>query len=115
VNLIWATRGRSWGFRFLSDGGYEDPLPVYDAAFNDGVDAPEFWRTTPPTADWPALGALRFLDPLGRTDTAGRVIPHEFVVFDEWTSRIKSVEEGRQSVWPEVSDEFDRVWSLPRP
>ncbi len=33
MNLIWATRGRSWGFRFLLDGGYSDPLPVYEKAF----------------------------------------------------------------------------------
>ena len=33
MSLIWATRGRTWGFRFLRDGGFEDPLPVYDSAF----------------------------------------------------------------------------------
>ena len=34
MSLIWATRGRTWGFRFLRDGGFPDPLPVYDLAFS---------------------------------------------------------------------------------
>ena len=25
MTLIWATRGRTWGFRFLRDGGFEEP------------------------------------------------------------------------------------------
>lgn len=31
--LIWLTRGRSWGFRFLLDGGLPDPLPEYERVF----------------------------------------------------------------------------------
>ena len=26
MSLIWATRGRTWGFRFLLNGGFADPL-----------------------------------------------------------------------------------------
>ena len=33
VNLIWATRGRTWGFRFLLDGEYASPLATYESAF----------------------------------------------------------------------------------
>ena len=33
MTLIWATRGRTWGFRFLRDGGLEDPLDTYEEAF----------------------------------------------------------------------------------
>ena len=33
MTLIWATRGRNWGFRFLRDGDFADPLSEYDAAF----------------------------------------------------------------------------------
>jgi hypothetical protein len=42
--LIWATRGRSWGFRFLLDGGLADPLGAYEAAFSGLNDDPELWR-----------------------------------------------------------------------
>ncbi|MCG2620870.1 hypothetical protein LVY72_02955 [Arthrobacter sp. I2-34] len=59
--------------------------------------------------------ALRFPDPRERQDRAGRVIPHEFVVFGPEADGINSVEEGRQLVWPLVADEFKRVWELPEP
>ena len=44
MSLIWATRGRTWGFRFLRNGGFEDPLAVYDDAFSGVGDQPEAWR-----------------------------------------------------------------------
>ena len=31
--LIWLTRGKSWGFRFVLDGGLPDPLPEYERVF----------------------------------------------------------------------------------
>ena len=108
MSLIWATRGRTWGFRFLLDGGFEDPLLVYDTAFSGVEDEPEAWRRDAETV------ALRFPDPLKRQDVAGRVIPHEFVVFGPLADRIDSVEDGLRLVWPRVADEFARVWELPK-
>ena len=60
--LIWATRGRSWGFRFLLKGGLSDPLLVYERSFADLEDEPATCHR--------AAGkvALRFPDPLGRRD-----------------------------------------------
>ena len=60
--LIWATRGRSWGFRFLLKGGLSDPLLVYERSFADAKEEP--------AACHRAAGkvALRFPDPLGRRD-----------------------------------------------
>lgn len=102
--FIWATRGKTWGFRFLRDGGVPDPLPVYEQVFGSvGGDA-ELCR---------AVGdrvAVRFPDPEGRTDRAGRVIPHEFVVFAPFAERITSVETAREVLWPLVVDEYARVW-----
>lgn len=43
TRLIWATRGRSWGFRFMLDGGLSDPLPDCERAFGDVKDAPTAW------------------------------------------------------------------------
>lgn len=106
MSLIWATRGRTWGFRFLRKGGYGDPLPVYDDVFAGVGDEPEVWRRVA------AKGALRFLDPLGRQDRAGRIIPHDFVVIGPLADEINSVEKGRQLVWPQVAKDFDRVWNL---
>jgi hypothetical protein len=109
LNLIWATRGREWGFRFLLSGGFTDPLPEYDAAFSTATDQPEFFHRVSDRV------ALRFLDPLNRHDRAGRAIPHDFVVFEPLANQIHSVEDGRRLVWPQVADDFDRVWNEPKP
>jgi len=107
--LIWATRGRSWGFRFLLNAGLPDPLAEYERSFADLGDEPTAWRR--------AAGrvALRFPDPLRRRDISGRVIPHEFVVFGDLTNKIDSVDDGLQEVWPLVADAYDRVWDAEDP
>jgi len=115
VSLIWATRGRDWGFRFLRNDASGDPLPVYDAAFSGVEDASEIFCRVAATDALPAMVALRFADPAGRRDRAGRVIPHDFVVFGPLSDDIDSVEVGRQRIWPMVADDFERVWELPKP
>ena len=115
MRLIWATRGRTWGFRFLHDGGFEDPLPVYEAAFSGFDDKSEAWRRVAETVARPEMVALRFPDPSGRRDQAGRVIPHDFVLLRPLADEIGSVEDGRRLVWPLVADEFTRIWELPKP
>ena len=109
MSLIWVTRGRTWGFRFLRDGGYKDPLRVYDDVFSGVEDEPEVWCRVA------EKGALRFPDPLGRRDRAGRIIPHDFVVFGPLADEFDSVEDARRLVWPQVADEFEEVWKLPKP
>src|SRR5690606_6305373 len=42
-NLVWATRGRSWGFRFLLNGGLSDPLPTYERIFAHSANEPTTW------------------------------------------------------------------------
>lgn len=108
--FIWATRGRTWGFRFLRRGGLNDPLAVYDAAFSQLGDQPEAWhRGVHGTA-------LRFPDPDGRRDVAGRVIPHELVLLGPtWAEQIDSLEEGRERVWKLIADEFASVWDEAEP
>jgi hypothetical protein len=107
VRLIWATRGKSWGFRFIRDGGFADPLPVYEEAF-EGTEGrgEEYGRSA-------AVVAFRFPDPEGRRDEAGRVIPHDFVVFGPEAGDIDSVESGRDVIWPLVQDEYGRIWDQP--
>lgn len=111
MSLIWATRGRTWGFRFLLNGGFKDPLPEYENAFSALGEEPEICRHISSKV------ALRFPDPLGRRDAAGRVIPHEFVVFGSLAEEIGSVEDGRRLVWlgSGIANEFARVWELPEP
>jgi hypothetical protein len=107
--LIWATRGRSWGFRFLLKGGLPDPLLVYERSFAELGDEPATCHR--------AAGkvALRFPDPLGRRDAAGRVIPHEFVLSGDLADEVESVEDGLQRVWPLVAGAFAGIWDADRP
>lgn len=107
--FIWATRGRTWGFRFLRRGGLPDPLGVYEASFATIGDRPEAWHRAGTNV------ALRFPDPEGRQDAAGRVIPHDFVLLGDWTDGINSLEEGRQRIWTEVADEFESTWDSTDP
>ena len=104
AGIIWATRGRHWGFRFLLDAGLSDPLPMYEQAFFGlASSASTVGHHGPVTA-------LRFPDPEGRRDSARRVIPHEFVLFGGLAKSVDSVETGERLVWPLVSETYARIW-----
>ena len=104
MKFIWATRGKTWGFRFLADAGLADPLPVYEQAFAGAGSASELCKQLP------QYTVLRFPDPLGRKDSAGRVIPHEFVLFADAAAQVSSVELGLELVWTEVSEQYADIW-----
>lgn len=104
MSLIWATRGRNWGFRFLRDGGFADPLPVYDAAFAGIEPGPRAFRRVGTTV------AVRLPDPSGRKDAAGRLIPHEFVVFAPLSHQVDTVDDALELLWPRFADEYETVW-----
>jgi hypothetical protein len=103
VSLIWATRGRSWGFRFLLDGGQPDPLPLYDLAFAGTEGELTVCRRAG------ARVALRFPDPLTRRDEAGRVIPHDIVVMPPMADEVHTLEDGQRVIWPRLADVFAQV------
>ena len=107
--LIWATRGRSWGFRFLLDGGLLDPLPEYERAFAELDNATASWRRAGGTV------AVRFPDPMTRRDASGRVIPHEFVVFGDLAEDVSSLDDALRLVWPCVKDAYARIWDAKVP
>ncbi len=109
MSLIWTTRGHSWGFRFLLDGGFADPLPTYEQAFAGLEDDRTACRRSGDRL------ALRFPDPLDRRDAAGRIIPHDFVVLGPAVEGIDSVETGIRVIWPLVADTYARVWQDKRP
>lgn len=109
MTFIWATRGRTWGFRFLLDAGLEDPRTEYLRRFAGVENA-----MTAYGRDGDVVVA-RFPDPLGRRDSAGRIIPHEFVVFSPTSDAISSVEDAVRELWPEVEKTFSHIWDGPDP
>lgn len=108
MNLIWATRGRSWGFRFLLKGGLKDPLATYERAFERAEGERTFLR------HGGGMTAIRFADPLGRCDESGRVIPHDVVILDRPGPRVASIEAVRELVWPLMEAAYAEVWDQPR-
>ena len=109
MTFIWATRGRTWGVRFLLDAGLDDPRAEYLRHFTGVENVMRAFRR-----DGDVVVA-RFADPLERRDSAGRVIPHEFVVFSPTSDSISSVEDAIRELWPLVEETFDRVWDRPAP
>lgn len=109
MRLIWATRGRTWGFRFLLTADLIDPLLDYETVFSGLPNSPRAWRRVGDRV------ALRFPDPEGRADAAGRVIPHEFVVIGPESDSVTSVDDGLRTVWPEVQEWYGRLWNQTDP
>ncbi len=107
MKLIWATRGRTWGFRFLRTGGLANPLEVYEEAFVGSDGAPFAFIQRAETL------AVRFTDPEQRKDRAGRVIPHEFVVLAPDHLRLGDYESARAELWHAVEKEYASIWDQP--
>lgn len=105
--LLWATRGRDWGFRFLITQNGTDPLPLYEATFGNAGEGSEFFLRHSGKV------ALRFPDPEDRKDAAGRTIIHDFALAGDDAQQIESVAEGRRLVWPQVADDYARIWDRP--
>lgn len=108
MTVIWATRGRDWGFTFLRRGGTRDPLVLYEKVFS-GMGA----ASTACHRSADTLG-VRFPDPLGRRDGAGRIISHEFVLTGADADAIATTNDAVRIIWPRVADEYAQVWDSPR-
>lgn len=109
MTFIWVARGRSWGFRLLRTGGTLNPLAVYESVFDSLDLEADSYRMVG------ARGALRLRDPEQRLDRSGRPITHDFVLLGVTATSVGSVEDGLRTVWPEVRDEYSRIWALPDP
>lgn len=107
MNIIWVTRGESWGFRFLKDGGNCNALEVYEKAFEGAAGLPSVFQTRNDTV------AVRFADPLGRKDRSGRLIPHDFVVSGKDAEMLTSFDAARVALWSKVKDEYADLWDQP--
>ncbi|PKW25736.1 hypothetical protein [Phycicoccus duodecadis] len=109
AGVLWATRGRTWGFRFLLDGGLADPLAAYEAMFAELGDKATGW-----VGNAQQVG-VRFVDPEGRRDRSGRLIPHDFLVTGDLATQIASVDDALRLLWPLVTSLYARVWDQEAP
>ena len=100
TDIIHATRGKDYGFRFIKKGGLPDPLQAYESAFSERPDAGLFNRLDDGRI------ALSFMDPQGRRDHAGRVIPHEVIIPKSMSGDIKDHADAVAKVWPELEKTY---------
>lgn len=101
---FWATRGHEWGNRLLRKPAVEKPLEQFEAhlaLLSDEDDS---------LAPIPGGYALRFTDPEGRHDRAGRPIHHEVVVLDEPGPPPVDLNAAVSRVWPEIRNDYARLW-----
>ncbi|APT84633.1 hypothetical protein [Corynebacterium aquilae] len=103
MRFLWATRGLNWGFKFLSDGGFADPLIEYERVFNQFSTAQDFLSGKD-------FVAVRFDDPLGRCDSAGRIIPHECVIYGKQALEFSSATQAIDALWPKIADSYAELW-----
>lgn len=108
-SYIWATRGREWGFRFLRDGGYPDPLTAYEAAFDGIAHQRSLVRQVGDVI------AIRLPDPEGRKDHARRLISHDFVIRETASTALPDVTIAARAAWGSVADEYDDIWDADLP
>ncbi|MBC9954618.1 hypothetical protein ICM05_08165 [Leucobacter sp. cx-42] len=109
MKIIWATRGKTWGFKFLRADGCADPLPAFEQAFRGAPASGDFFARTNDNTGF----MFRLMDPRGRTDRSGRVIPHEIIVFGDPAETVQSLDDALREIWPELSVQYDAVWDMP--
>lgn len=90
----------------MLDAGLSDPLPEYERAFAAIGDEISTWGRTGPVV------AVRFLDPKQRRDSAGRLIPHEFVAFGDGANLVNSVDDAKHHLWPLVEFAYEQAWDI---
>lgn len=105
MDLIHATRGKTKGFTFLKQGGVPTFLQEYENAF--GHDSGQ-------TGVFKKVGgkiAVSFLDPDGKKDFAGRLIPHEILIPKSMAHGINNVDDVMEKIWPLLKDQYESYYN----
>lgn len=109
TDIIHASRGRNVGFRFLKSGGLKDALADYEKAFGANNGQSEVFERL---SDGRIAAA--FLDPHGRSDVAGRRIPHQVLIPRSMAGDVHNLDDVKTKIWPKLADAYDEVYKMPR-
>lgn len=114
-DILWSSRGKDWGFRILQHPTtFEcDWLDVHKAVFANSKDDEGFYERTQVRIgliEKKCVG-IRFLDPELRCDSAGRVIPHEFIVFGQSSLALEDNTDWVH-LWPIVSAKYAILYPM---
>lgn len=100
VTVIHVSRGKNQGFRFYNDGQSPSPLSEYDKGFADHQESSDYFKK------YDGKIAATFLDPEGRTDRAGRNIPHQVIIPKSMADGINSIDDVVAKIWPIVKEDY---------
>ena len=104
TKIMHATRGKHKGFKFLKTGGISDPFITYDRLAATSVG--EFTKKD-------GYASANILDPLGRKDRSGRVIPHTIILPKSMSADVNSVDDLMKKAWPLLKDDFASFYEEP--
>ena len=108
TSVIYSSRGKNKGFRFLEDGGTKTVLSEWEKAF--GADGGEAGSHGDFFKKYEGKIAAQFMDPKGRRDAAGRLIPHSIILPPTMTEGVNSIEDVKTKVWPTLEKTYDAFW-----
>lgn len=104
VGLVHSTRGKIRGFSFPQHGGLTDPIKEYDkSGLTKDLSDNAFIRYGSKNEKI----AARFIDPLGRKDAAGRLIPHEVLLPEDMARGINNHDDVVKKTWPLIKDIYN--------
>ena len=114
-DILWSSRGKDWGFRILQHPTIFECewLDVYKEVFGNSKDDEGFYERTQVRIgliEKKCVG-IRFLDPELRCDSAGRVIPHEFIVFGQSSLALEDNTDWVH-LWPIVSEDYAILYPM---
>jgi hypothetical protein len=109
-NILWSTSGRDWEFRFLLEPKQCDDWVAYHRSIVQPSTANETDVNHGSILSGSVLyTSVVFLDPEGRKDSAGRVIPHEVAVIGEHLDR----DNLKNMLWEKLSSVYSQLYGLP--
>ena len=104
TKIMHAARGKHKGFKFLKTGGISDPFITYDRLSATSIG--EFTKKD-------GYASANILDPLGRKDRSGRVIPHTIILPKSMSADVNSVDDLMKKAWPLLKDDFASFYEEP--
>lgn len=107
LGIIHSARGRNVGFMFPQRGGLSDPLHEYNLGFGGDDHSHTFFRRY---GDNLEKVAVRFPDPLGRKDHAGRIIPHDVLLPESLAKGVSNANDAEKVAWPRIKDVFGALY-----
>jgi hypothetical protein len=114
-HILWSTRGLDWGFSLVLVPKLkcQDWLRVRDAIFGGSSNDGDFFKrdSIGLCGSREEYAAVRFLDPKGRKDRAGRVIPHEFVIFGPSSNPFNDGATLKEAAWKQAESCYKEIFA----